>query len=254
MRLELLDRRRHRIGELGVGRLERVRKDRAVGEIDAGDVVAHVVERGAADAEFAAIGLALADLVGEPHGAVEQALRRQRHVAKLAMKIVEMLDQRIGIALDIGPAGAEQLGLDGMETAVGVGPGIDQRIEFRNEAGGEHFRPLPAGAGREPGLLGAGQIVGGDAFAQIPRAGQRRSDALDHVGPVAFGRLIKRRGAAPGTSRRPSTSMTSARALLSSRTSNSHDISEHETKAAIAASPSRRGRRRAILSACYAVL
>ncbi len=115
---------------------------------------------------------------------------------KLAVKTVQMLDQRVGVALDIGAAGAEQFGLDGMETTVGVGPGIDLRVEFRNKAGGEDFRTLPAGARREPGFLGARQIVRGDALAQIARARQRLADALDHVRPIALGRVVERRGIA----------------------------------------------------------
>ena len=110
------------------------------------------------------------------------------------MKLVEMGDQHVGVALDIGFAGAEQLRLDGVESAVGVGPCIDLRVEFRNKACGEYLRALPPGTGRNPGLLRARQVLRGDALAQIPRARQRRADPLDHVRAIALGRIVKRRG------------------------------------------------------------
>ncbi len=43
-RLELLDPGDHHVGTLGVGSAERSRKNRSIGEIDSGDVVAHIVE------------------------------------------------------------------------------------------------------------------------------------------------------------------------------------------------------------------
>src|ERR1700692_1342230 len=140
-----------------------------VGEIDAGDVVAHVVERRAADARFAAVSLTLADLIGQPHGAVQEALRRERYVAKPVVKTVQMLDKRFGIAIDIGKTGAKQLGLDGMEAAVGIRPGIDLGVEFWNKAHREHFRTLPSGARGNPGLLRALQIPGSGALTQFKR-------------------------------------------------------------------------------------
>ena len=110
------------------------------------------------------------------------------------MKLVEMLNQRVGVASDIGLTGAKQFGFDGVEAAIGVGPRIDQRVEFRDEARGEHFRTLPTGAGREPGFPRAGEIFGGRTFAQIARTGQRRSDSLNRIRPIALGRLVERGG------------------------------------------------------------
>ena len=80
-RLELLDPVRHPVRQFGIRRLQRVRKNRTIGEIDAGDIVAHIIERRAADARFTAIGLALADLICEPRRSIEEALRREHDVA-----------------------------------------------------------------------------------------------------------------------------------------------------------------------------
>jgi hypothetical protein len=192
--LQLLDPRRHLVRKARVDLFEAVSENRAIGELDAGDVVAHIVKRGAADPGFATIRLALPDLISEPHGAIEQALRRKRHIAELVVKIVEMLDQRVRVVSDIGLTGAEQLGLDGVEAAIGIGPGIDLRVEFRDEARGEYFRTLPTGARREPCFLRARQIFRGCPLAQIARAGQRRSDSLNRVGPIVLSRVVERRG------------------------------------------------------------
>src|SRR3984957_18892609 len=165
--LELSDPSGYRISEARIDLLEAVGENRAIGKFDAGDVVAHIVKRVAADSGFAAVRLALPDLISQPHRAIEQALRRKRHIAELAVKLVEMLDQRVRVASDIGLAGAEQFGLDRVETAVGIGPGIDQRVEFRDEARGEYFRPLPTGARRKPRFLRARQIFRSRTLAQI---------------------------------------------------------------------------------------
>src|ERR1700756_5767263 len=101
-----------------------------ISKIDTGDVVAHVVQRRSADPRFAAIGLALADLVSQAYGAVQQPLRRKRQVAKLAVKIVQVIDQRVGLSLGVDVIGAEQLRLDGVKTAIGIGPRVDLRVEL----------------------------------------------------------------------------------------------------------------------------
>jgi hypothetical protein len=84
-----------------------------------------------------------------------------------------MPHQRIGIALDIGAAGAEQLGPDCMEGAVGIGPRIDLGIQFGNETSREYFRAFSPRLGRNPCFLRARQILRGDALTQIARARQR---------------------------------------------------------------------------------
>ena len=184
----------HRLGQPGVGRTQRGRENRAVGETDAGDVVAHVVQRGAADAGFAAIGLALADLIGQPHGAIQQTLRGERHAIELAVQTVQMPDQFVDVGQGIGAAGAEQFCFDGMEATDGIGPGVDLRVEFRNKSRGEDFGSLPTRTCRNPGLLRAGKVVRRDALAKIARARQCLTDAFDHIRPILLRRVIERRG------------------------------------------------------------
>ena len=110
------------------------------------------------------------------------------------MKSVQVFDEGVGVALDIGAARPEQLGLNRVESAIGVRPSIDLRIEFRNKAGREDFGTLPTGARREPAFFGAGEIVRGGPVAQFARTSQRLADSFDHVRPVALGCLIERRG------------------------------------------------------------
>ena len=193
-RAQLIDRALRRLRQIGVGRLQRAHEHHLVGEIDAGDVVAHVVERGAAVARFAAIGLALADFIGEARGAVEQALRVERRVVDLHVEVGQVIDEPSGLLADFGGVGAEEPRLDGVEAGERIGPGVDLLVELGDEAAGEHFGALPADPRSDPRLLGAVDILGGDALVERPRAGQRLVDLLDHVGAIALGRVFERRG------------------------------------------------------------
>ena len=75
-----------------------------------------------------------------------------------------------------------------------LGQASISEFELRDKARGEDFRTLPTGAGREPGFPRALQIFRGGTFAQIARAGQRRSDSLNRVGAIALGCVVKHRG------------------------------------------------------------
>ena len=98
-----------------VARLERRGENRPIGDGDAVDIIAHVVERSAAEPRLAAIRLALADLVGEPRGAVEQALRQQLDQVDLRVEIGQMVNQRVGLFVDLAGLSTKQLGFDGVE-------------------------------------------------------------------------------------------------------------------------------------------
>jgi len=58
---------------------------------------------------------------------------------KLGVQVLQIFNKRVGIALDIGATRTEQLGLDGVKAAVGVGPGVDPSVQLGNKAGREHF-------------------------------------------------------------------------------------------------------------------
>jgi len=83
---------RDRCRELRVSFLDGSHKNGLISQLDPGDVVAHIVQRSAAETRFAAIRLALADLISEPRDAVEQPLRLQLKMMDFDVQIFEVKD------------------------------------------------------------------------------------------------------------------------------------------------------------------
>ena len=118
------------VRELWIAGFYRIGEDDPIRKLNALDVALHVVERGPAQSQFAAIRLVAADLERQACYAVEQALRGKRDIFDLRVQIRQVSDQRIGFVADIGAIGAEQFDFNPVKTFGCVGPGIDLLIEF----------------------------------------------------------------------------------------------------------------------------
>jgi hypothetical protein len=66
---------------------------------------------------------------------------------------MDLVDEGLCLRQRQGSAGAEELGLDAVESRLAVGPGIDRGVE-RGKFDGEDLRALIAGARVDPGLAG----------------------------------------------------------------------------------------------------
>ena len=104
-------------------------------------------------------------------------MRRQHGSPELLLEFRQIGDERIGLAQRIGLVRAEQSGLDRMKSQLPIGPGINGVVEVGEELIRHDFDPFPAAARRDPGLLGPGQIMGGNTLAQEAGAGQALADA-----------------------------------------------------------------------------
>src|SRR5262249_32933694 len=131
----------------GVRRLDAGGKDGLVGNEDAGEVVADLANGIAAIRGLAARGLALADLVGELGGAVEETLGAERRALKRPRELLQLPRQRVGLRQYVEAVGAEEPCLDRVKAFGRVRPGIDRLVELGKELVGDGLDGFPAAAG-----------------------------------------------------------------------------------------------------------
>ena len=99
------------------------------GELEALDIVLHVIERGPADAGFAAVRLALAELERERADADQDPMGVERLALKDLLQEMVLVHQRRGLGQRQRLTGREELGFDAVESRLAVGPGIDRGVE-----------------------------------------------------------------------------------------------------------------------------